>query len=78
MINPQGPDPSILLELVKMKMPYGKYKGQLIADIPVHYLEWMKREGFPTGKLGMLLATCYEIKINGLQELLSKLKRQNR
>lgn len=71
-----GPDPSLLLETVKMKMPFGKYEGKLLADLPVSYLEWFKRKGgFPTGKLGVLLETVYEIKLNGLDEILHKLKK---
>lgn len=58
-----------------MRMPFGKYKGRLLCDLPVEYLEWFKREGFPEGKLGMLLSTIYEIKINGLEELLKPLKK---
>ncbi|MFK7921151.1 MAG: DUF3820 family protein [Bacteroidia bacterium] len=69
------PDPQILLDLVRVKMPYGKYAGRLLCDIPVHYLEWMKREGMPKGKLGMQLSTVYEIKINGLEDMFYKLKR---
>ena len=56
-------------------MPFGKYKGTLLCNLPVSYLEWFQREGFPKGKLGMLLATMYEIKINGLEQLLEPLKR---
>ncbi|MFN3404820.1 MAG: DUF3820 family protein [Cytophagaceae bacterium] len=70
------PDPQILIELVTMKMPFGKYKGTLLCNLPVSYLEWFKREGFPQGKLGMLLATIYEIKINGLEDLLKPLKKR--
>ena len=70
----QGPDPNILLKLVEMKMPFGKYKGTLICDLPVSYLEWFSRKGFPEGQLGMLLRTIYEIKINGLEYLLKPLK----
>jgi len=55
-------------------MPFGKYKGTLICDLPVSYLEWMRNKGFPPGKLGMLLSTTYEIKINGLMTLLYKVK----
>jgi uncharacterized protein (DUF3820 family) len=62
------------LQLVSMKMPFGKYKGTLICNLPVSYLEWFQREGFPKGKLGELLATMYEIKINGLEDLLKPLK----
>ena len=71
------PNPDLLLQLVKMKMPFGKYKNTLLCDLPVFYLEWFYREGFPAGKLGMLLATMYEIKINGLGYLLEPLKKQN-
>ena len=70
-----GADPQLLLALVKMRMPFGKYKGSLLCDLPVSYLEWFAKEGFPQGKLGMLLATIYEIKINGLEYLLKPLKR---
>lgn len=67
-------DPNILLELVKTRMPFGKYKDRLICDLPVSYLEWMHGKGFPKGKLGMLLSTMYEIKINGLDALLKPLR----
>ena len=70
----QGPDPNILLKLVEMKMPFGKYKGTLICDLPVSHLEWFSSKGFPEGQLGMLLRTIYEIKINGLEYLLKPLK----
>jgi uncharacterized protein len=72
------PDASLLTELVRMKMPFGKYKDTVLCQLPVSYLEWFAREGFPPGKLGMLLATLYEIKINGLEYLLEPLKRQAR
>jgi uncharacterized protein len=70
-----SPDPKYLLQLVEMKMPFGKYKGRVLCDLPVYYLEWFKREGFPPGKLGELLETMYEIKINGLDYLLKPLKK---
>lgn len=70
-----GPDPELLVQLVKMKMPFGKYKDSLLCDLPVSYLEWFQQKGFPKGKLGMLLQTLYEIKINGLEDLLGPLKR---
>lgn len=69
------PNAELLLELVTMKMPFGKYKGTILCNIPVSYLEWFKKKGFPKGKLGMLLETMYEIKINGLEELLQPLKK---
>ncbi|RFZ86039.1 hypothetical protein DYU05_02990 [Mucilaginibacter terrenus] len=70
-----GPDPQLLIDIVKTKMPFGKYKDTLVCDIPVSYLEWMHRKNaFPEGKLGMLMRTAYEIKINGLDKLLWALK----
>jgi len=69
-------DPQLLLQLVKMKMPFGKYKERLLCDLPVSYLEWFHRKGFPDGKLGMLLQTIYEIKLNGLEYLLEPLKKK--
>jgi uncharacterized protein (DUF3820 family) len=58
-------------------MPFGKYKGTLICDMPVSYLEWMHKKGFPPGKLGMLLSSAYEIKINGLDKLLFMIKQKH-
>jgi len=55
-------------------MPFGKYKGQLIADLPEPYLLWFSRKGFPRGKLGVLLQTMYEIRLNGLEYLLRPLR----
>jgi uncharacterized protein (DUF3820 family) len=55
-----------LLLLVTRTMPYGKYKGRLIADLPGPYLDWFAREGFPPGELGRLLALMHEIDLNGL------------
>lgn len=71
-----GPDAALLLTLVQMQMPFGKYKGRLLCDLPVSYLEWFQRKGFPEGKLGVLLQTLYEIKLNGLEYLLQPLKKQ--
>jgi uncharacterized protein len=70
------PDGDVLLILVRMQMPFGKYKGTLLCNLPVSYLEWFAKEGFPDGKLGMYLATIYEIKINGLEYLLQPLKKK--
>lgn len=67
-------DPQLLKELVTTSMPYGKYAGYLIADIPEHYLMWMAREGLPKGKLGQLLGLMYEIRLNGLEPLLKPLR----
>lgn len=70
----EKPDGDILLKLVTMEMPFGKYKGTLLCDLPVFYLEWFQRQGFPKGKMGILLATIYEIKMNGLDDLLKPIK----
>ena len=67
-----------MLDLVKMQMPYGKYKGYLICNIPESYLLWYKDKGFPKGKLGDLMATMFEIRVNGLEYLLTPLKNQSR
>lgn len=67
-------NPNYLQELVNFKMPFGKYKGVLLCDLPEPYLVWFHKEGFPAGKLGTLLATMYEIKLNGLEYLLKPLK----
>ncbi len=69
-------NPQLLLQLVEMKMPFGRFKGKLLSDLPVSYLEWFNRKGFPEGKLGTLLQTIYEIKMNGLEYLLEPLKKK--
>jgi len=71
---PQGPNPEMLTELVTMRMPFGKYKGWVLCDLPEPYLVWYNSKGFPAGKLGMLLGTLYEIKLNGLEYLLKPLR----
>lgn len=68
----------ILKQLVSMEMPFGKYKGRLICDLPEPYLVWVKQKGFPNGKMGVLLETIYEIKLNGLEDILKPLKREIR
>jgi uncharacterized protein len=73
-----SPDPKILTDLVKTKMPFGKYKNTLLCDLPVYYLEWLNNKGFPPGKLGMLLSSVYEIKINGLGRILALVKTAHR
>ena len=74
--SPAQGDREILKKLVAMKMPFGKYKGTILCNLPVTYLEWFARKGFPPGNMGMLLSTLYEIKINGLMYLLEPLKNQ--
>ncbi len=70
-------DPNILIKLVKMQMPFGKYKGTILCNLPVSYLEWFNKKGFPDGSLGMLLLTIFEIKLNGLDYLLDPIKKMN-
>ncbi|MFC4232874.1 DUF3820 family protein [Parasediminibacterium paludis] len=65
----------LLLQLVNTKMPFGKYKDTLICDLPEFYIEWFARKGFPKGKIGVLLATMYEINLNGLKDLLNPLRK---
>lgn len=71
-------NPELLLELLRYPMPFGKYKGQLLRQLPMSYLEWFAQKGFPAGKLGMLLQTLYEIRINGLDYLLDELEKRQR
>lgn len=69
-------NPQILNDLVTMQMPFGKYKGRIVCDLPESYLIWFHNKGFPPGKLGEMLSTLYEIKLNGLEYLLQPLKRK--
>ncbi len=68
--------PEDLQRLVTVQMPYGKYKGRLIADLPGNYLNWFAREGFPKGDIGRLLALMQEIDHNGLSPLLQPLRKR--
>ena len=69
--------PEILQEICITKMPFGRFEGRILADLPVSYLEWFLRNGgFPKGKLGMQLSTVYEIKLNGLEFLLTPLRKK--
>ena len=67
--------PEDLNLLVTRQMPFGKYKGRLLADLPGNYLAWFAREGFPHGELGRLLALMLELDHNGLSHLLTPLRR---
>lgn len=69
-------NPELLELLVTREMPYGKYKGRVIADLPGHYLNWFAREGFPPGEIGRLLALMQEIDHNGLKGMLEPLKKK--
>ena len=67
--------PEMLVELVTTEMPFGKYKGRILCDLPQPYLVWFYKKGFPPGKLGQLLAVLYEIKLNGLEYLLKPIRK---
>jgi uncharacterized protein (DUF3820 family) len=69
-------DPQQLQLLVTRKMPFGKYQGRVLADLPGNYLNWFAREGFPAGELGRLLALMHEIDHNGLKPLLEPLRQR--
>ena len=69
------PDGNMLREIVTMQMPFGKYKGTVLKSLPVSYLEWFVRKGFPKNKLGNLLQCLLEIKMNGLEDLLHQIEK---
>lgn len=66
-----------LVLLANTKMPFGKYKGYFLIDLPEHYIVWYNNKGFPPGKLGQRLQLVYELKLNGLEHLVRKLKHTN-
>ena len=68
-------NPQVLIELVSVRMPFGKYKGRIIFDLPGPYLVWFHRKGFSPGKIGILLSVLYEIKLNGLEYLLQPIRK---
>lgn len=68
------PDKEFLLKLAHYKMPYGKYKGNYLVDIPEYYYVWFLKKGFPKGQLGMMMQQMYEIKLNGLEHLIHNIK----
>lgn len=69
-------NPEHLQLLVTRVMPYGRYKGRLIADLPGNYLNWFARKGFPPGEIGKLLALMHELDHNGLSSLLAPLRKR--
>ncbi len=69
-----GPDTKVLIELLDYNMPFGKYKGVKLKDLPAYYLEWFSAKGFPKGKLGMMMSTMFVIKTHGLDYLLVELE----
>ena len=69
-------DQQFLIDLSKMKMPFGKYKGRFLIDLPEHYVVWYKTKGFPNGKLGKQLELVYELQLNGLEEMIRELRKR--
>ncbi|WP_149277545.1 DUF3820 family protein [Pareuzebyella sediminis] len=69
------PDKEKLIELAHYRIPFGKFKGRYLVDLPEAYLIWFKRKGFPQGKLGSLLNAMLEIKKNGLEPLIRKVQK---
>lgn len=76
MDGPQNTDD--LFKLVDMKMPFGKYTGTALVDLPEPYVVWFHDKGFPPGELGRLLGLVYEIKANGLEYLFEPIKRMSK
>ena len=68
------PDPEVLLKVAKTRMPFGKYKGRLLIDLPKPYVIWFAKKGFPEGELGQMLHILYEVKSNGLEYLFKPLR----
>lgn len=68
-------DQKYLIELAHTKMPYGKYQGYYLVELPEHYVVWYHNKGFPKGKLGEQLQLIYEIKLNGLEPLLRNIRK---
>ena len=73
--QPELPDPEYLTKLLQTPMPFGKYKGRMLIDLPETYLCWFERKGFPEGSIGMMLKSVYEIKLNGLEGMLKPLRK---
>ncbi|WMI65493.1 DUF3820 family protein [Aestuariibaculum sp. YM273] len=69
-------DYKFLIDLAHTKMPYGKYKDRYLIDLPEHYIVWYHQKGFPKGKLGDMLTQVYELKLNGLEELIRNIRKQ--
>ncbi len=67
-------DPKLLVDLVSQRMPFGRYQGRLLCDLPEPYLVWFHQKGLPEGKIEILLEAIYEIKLNGLEYLLEPVK----
>jgi len=69
-------DRQFLIDVAKMKMPFGKYKGYFLIDLPEHYIVWYKNKGFPTGKLGKQMQLVYELQLNGLEDIVREIRKK--
>ena len=72
--EPVIPDYDLLLKIAKTRMPFGKYAGRYLVDLPEPYVVWFSQKGFPAGELGRMLRSVYEIKVNGLEYLFKKIR----
>ena len=70
------PDQDFLIKLAHTKMPYGKYEGKYLIDLPEYYIVWYHNKGFPKGKLGDMLNQVYELKLNGLEDLIRNIRKR--
>ena len=71
-------DPQVMIDAINQTMPFGKYAGRKLLQLPEPYLVWFAKQGFPNGKLGQQLALVYEIKVNGLEDMLQPLLDTNK
>ncbi|HEX8576058.1 MAG TPA: DUF3820 family protein [Flavobacterium sp.] len=69
------PDQQKLITLAHTKMPFGKYKDRHLIDLPEYYMVWYSNKGFPKGQLGEQLQLVYELKLNGLEELIRNIRK---
>ncbi len=70
------PDKQFLIDLAHTRMPFGKYEGRFLIDLPEYYVVWYHNKGFPKGKLGQMLTTVYELKVNGLEYIVRNIQQQ--
>jgi len=70
------PDKQFLIDLAHTRMPYGKYEGRFLIDLPEYYVVWYHNKGFPKGKLGQMLTTVYELKVNGLEYIVRNIQQR--
>jgi uncharacterized protein len=70
------PEKEFLIKLAHAKMPFGKFEGRYLIDLPEYYLVWYKNKGFPTGLLGQQMQQVYELQLNGLEDLVRNIRKQ--